>query len=154
MTLLEFQAVLSQIDRLEFIDGQGVSVPSHFHITEVGQLDRFFIDCGGTVRKTSKVNFQMYLDDDVEHRLDVRTLERIINDSITQLALNTSLELQIEYQGTSIESYGLNYAAGAFTLVPLKTDCLAKDKCGIPEKPGKKKVVLGQNTCVPGSGCC
>lgn len=66
-------------------------MPAHFYITEVGQLDRFFIDCGGTVRKSSKVNFQMYNDTDVDHRLAVDKLKGIIDASIQQLGLNTRL---------------------------------------------------------------
>jgi len=154
MTLGDFRTLLDHLEALNFVDATGQGVPAHFHITEVGQLDRFFIDCGGTVRRSSKVNFQMYIDTDVDHRLAVDKLKGIIDASVQQLGLNTSLELQVEYQGTSIESYGLNYSAGQFSLVPKQTDCLAKDKCGIPEKPAKKKVVLGQSACAPGSGCC
>lgn len=154
MTLGDFRTLLDHLEELNFVEATGQQVPAHFHITEVGQLDRFFIDCGSTVRKSSKVNFQMYIDTDVEHRLAVDKLKGIIDASIQQLGLNTSLELQVEYQGKSIESYGLSYAAGAFALVPLQTDCLAKDKCGIPEKPSKKKVALGTSSCAPGSGCC
>lgn len=154
MTLGEFRTLLNHLEDLNFIEASGQQVPAHFHITEVGQLDRFFIDCGGTVRKSSKVNFQMYIDTDVEHRLAVNKLKGIIDASIQQLGLNAALELQVEYQGRSIESYGLNYEGGAFFFVPLQTDCLAKDKCGIPEKPVKKKVEFGQSACAPGSGCC
>jgi len=154
MTLGDFRTLLDHLDELNFVEASGQRVPAHFHITEVGQLDRFFIDCGGTVRKSSKVNFQMYIDTDVDHRLAVDKLKGIVDASTQQLGLNAALELQVEYQGRSIESYGLNYAAGAFFLDPLQTDCLAKDKCGIPEKPEKMKVALGQSACAPGSGCC
>ena len=38
----------------------------------------------------------------------------------------------------------------------IETDCLAKDKCGIPEEKLKTSLSdLGsQNACTPGSGCC
>jgi len=62
MTLADFSIFLNHIDQLSFELSDGTKVPAHFHITEVGQLDRYFLDCGGTVRKTSKVNFQMYVD--------------------------------------------------------------------------------------------
>jgi hypothetical protein len=117
-------------------------------------MDRFFIDCGGTVRKTSKVNFQMYIDVDFDHRLSIEKLAGIVDASINQLGLNPNLELQVEFQGKSIENYGLEYEQGKFVFQALQTDCLAKDKCGIPEKPVKKKVALGQSACAPGSGCC
>ena len=154
MTLGDFRTLLNHLDELTFMETTGFPVPAHFHITEVGQLDRFFIDCGGTVRKTSKVNFQMYVDQDVDHRLSVDKLKGIIDASLQQLGLNPQLELQVEYQGTSIESYGLSYENGVFSFQALHTDCLSKDKCGIPEKPSKKKVALGTSSCAPGSGCC
>lgn len=154
MTLAEFRTFLDHVNSLEFIQVDGTSVAPHFHITEVGQLDRFFIDCGGTVRKTSKVNFQMYIDVDFDHRLSIEKLAGIVDASINQLGLNPNLELQVEFQGKSIENYGLEYEQGKFIFQALQTDCLAKDKCGIPEKPAKAKVALGQSACAPGSGCC
>ena len=151
MTLADFSIFLNHIDQLSFELPDGTKVPAHFHITEVGQLDRYFLDCGGTVRKTSKVNFQMYVATDVEHRLSVEKLSGIIASSMDQLGLNPQLELQLEYQGRSIESYGLSYDQGVFKLRVQQTDCLAKEACGIPESKG---VTPTQPACTPGSGCC
>ena len=151
MTLADFSIFLNHIDQLFFELPDGTKVPAHFHITEVGQLDRYFLDCGGTVRKTSKVNFQMYVATDVEHRLSVEKLRGIIASSMDQLGLNPQLELQVEYQGRSIESYGLSYDQGVFKLRAQQTDCLAKEACGIPEP---KVITPTQPACTPGSGCC
>ena len=64
----------------------------------------------------------------------------------------------MEYQGTTIGKYHLDFNGENFVLLNTQTDCLAKDKCGIPES--KQKVRLsdvsgsGANVCEPGGGCC
>jgi hypothetical protein len=151
MTLKDFKIFLNHMDSIEFILPDGEKVMPHFHITEVGQLDRFFVDCGGTVRKTSKVNFQLYVANDLDHRLESKKLLKIIQDSETKLGINELLEIQVEYQGRSIELYEVAYEFGKFNLLSTLTDCLAKDKCGIPEK---SIVENPKPTCIPGSGCC
>lgn len=40
----------------------------------------------------------------------------------------------------------------AFIATSKQTDCLTKDKCGIPQK--KLQVVQEPSCCTPGSGCC
>lgn len=152
MTLSDFTVFLKHMDRLNFKLSDGSMVAPHFHITEVGQIDRNFIDCGGTVRKTSKVNFQMYVATDVDHRLAPSKLLRIINESVELLGIDPSLEIQVEFQGRSIENYGLVYDQGVFVLDAKQTDCLAKDKCGIPVV--EEAVAEPAGKCAPGSGCC
>ncbi len=151
MTLQEFYNQLDFTASLVFALPEGRLVPAHFHITEVGQIDRFFVDCGGTVRKESAVNLQMYTAQDFDHRLTVPKLKSIIEMSIQQLQLRGDSELRVEYQGATIEVYGLSHNGYQFMLQPLQTDCLAKDKCGIPDNQPKKAV---QTSCTPGSGCC
>ena len=45
MKLSEFKSILNQIETIEFTLPDGSLIPQHFHITEVGQLDKRFIDC-------------------------------------------------------------------------------------------------------------
>jgi hypothetical protein len=71
--------------------------------------------------------------------------------SIQQLQLRGDSELRVEYQGATIEVYGLSHDGYQFILQPLQTDCLAKDKCGITDNQPKKAV---PTSCTPGSGCC
>ena len=126
MTLQEFYNQLDFTASLVFALPEGRLVPAHFHITEVGQIDRFFVDCGGTVRKESAVNLQMYTAQDFDHRLTVPKLKSIIEMSIQQLQLRGDSELRVEYQGATIEVYGLSHNGYQFILQPLQTDCLAK----------------------------
>ena len=151
MTLQDFYSQLDHTQELSFALPNGGLVPTHFHITEVGQLDRLFLDCGGVMRKESVVNLQMYTAEDYDHRLTVPKLVGILASSAQQLQLRGDAELRVEYQGATIEVYGLSHDGQQFILTALQTDCLAKEKCGIPEKKPQQTV---QSACAPGSGCC
>lgn len=157
MTLREIKNHLNQIENLKFILPDGSQVPSHFHVTEVGKITKHFIDCGGTERFQDTINFQLWTADDVDHRLQAKKLNSIIQLSEKQLKLNEDSTIEVEYQGQTIETYGLNFNGSAFQLMPLQTDCLAKDQCGVPESKPKVKLSelqASQACCSPESGCC
>lgn len=157
MTLTEIKNHLKEIESLRFILPNGDAVPSHFHVTEVGKVTRHFIDCGGTERLEEVINFQLWTADDVDHRLQAKKLIDIINLSEKKLNLNPTSKIKIEYQGQTIETYGLSYEDEMFKLIPQQTDCLAKDKCGISEEKPKVKLnelQASQACCSPESGCC
>lgn len=157
MKLSTFKEKLKDLDRISFELPNGKLVPAHFHVTEVGSVNKHFIDCGGTIRNEKRVNFQLWEAGDYDHRLHPEKLISIIELSEKQLGL-TDEEIEVEYQGETIGKYGIDVKDDRFILTSLTTDCLAKDKCGIPEK--KEKVSLSslsnENTgcCSPGSGCC
>ena len=56
MTIQELKNTLTQVEQLVFRMEDGNKIPSHFHITEVGQIEKRFIDCGGTVRHEKKAS--------------------------------------------------------------------------------------------------
>ncbi|WP_224488747.1 DUF6428 family protein [Robertkochia flava] len=156
MKLSEVKAALAQIDALYFELPDGSMVPSHFHVTEIGEVQRRFIDCGGTLRKQTVINFQLFTAEDYDHRLLATKLKDIIAVSEKQLLLDDH-EIEVEYQGSTIEKYGLEFNGKHFMLTPTHTDCLAKEACGIPEKKPKVRLSELQATagaCTPGSGCC
>jgi hypothetical protein len=43
-------------------------IPPHFHVTEIGKVQRDFVDCGGTVRSITSCLLQILVADDVDHR--------------------------------------------------------------------------------------
>mgnify|MGYP003642228923 CR=1 FL=1 len=59
MKISEIKNHLSALDQIAFELPDGSLVPSHFHVTEVGQVSKHFIDCGGTVRIEEVANFQL-----------------------------------------------------------------------------------------------
>lgn len=156
MTLSEIKKHLSQLETISFTLPDGSLVPNHFHVTEVGKVTKHFIDCGGTVREEKKVNFQLWNADDYDHRLHPEKLVKIITLSEDIFNLQ-DLEIEVEYQGEqTIQKFGLEFQNNSFQLTSLVTDCLAKDKCGIPEPKQKLKFsdIQAGDSCAPGSGCC
>jgi hypothetical protein len=157
MTLSEIKEYLKQLEELQFLLPNGDSVPAHFHVTEIGKINKQFIDCGGTVREEHKINFQLWEDGNFDHRLGAKKLLSIIDLSERVLELSDS-EIEVEYQGDTISKYGLEFGGKGFHLTRLQTDCLAKDNCGIPsEKPKIRLSSTGfsdKSACSPQSGCC
>ena len=154
MKLEEFKEKLAGKEQLNFILPDGSFVPAHFHVTEVGTITRNFIDCGGTVRSETKINFQLWKDEDIDHRISSEKLLNIIKVSEEKVGLPNA-EIHVEYQLDTVSKYGLEEDNGNFLLTSTQTDCLAKDKCGIPEKKIKVSMAsLSGQTCEPGSGCC
>ncbi len=157
MTLQEFKNALNSLNELNFKVENGKDVPAHFHITEVGQITKNFIDCGGTVRKEEKISLQLWESVDVWHRLEPKKLLRIIELSEEKIGVENH-EIEVEYQGSTIGKYGLHFENGNFMLINQKTACLAEDACGIPIQKVKKNLSeltkTASNCCDPKSGCC
>ena len=156
MKLSDFKKQLSTITDIKFVLQNGTVVPKHFHVTEVGQVTKNFIDCGGTVRNEKVVNFQLWEANDFDHRLAPQKLNEIIALSEKILGIEDA-EIEVEYQSETIGKYGVEFNGKDFVLTTTQTNCLAQDKCGIP--PEKLKVSLSdlQNTnqscCTPGGKC-
>ncbi len=157
MKLFEVKKVLETVNVVNFILPNGVTVPPHFHVTEVGVITKSFIDCGGTVRNERVVNFQLWEENDFDHRLKPQKLSNIIALSEKTLGIEDA-EVEVEYQSDTIGKYNLEFNGTDFLLTATTTNCLATDKCGIPAE--KLKVNLSSlataeaSWCTPGSGCC
>ena len=157
MKLSEIKAILPTLENVAFQTPDGSFIPEHFHVTEVGSIQKHFIDCGGTIRKEQVVNFQLWNADDFDHRLKPTKLLNIIKLSEEKLGIEDN-EIEVEYQIGTIGKYDLDFNGSHFVLVPKTTACLASDACGITE--GKQKVNLveiggaNENSCKPGGGCC
>ena len=132
MTLNQVKQALEQVNQVVFKLPNGQLIEPHFHVTEVGQVTKKFIDCGGAVRDESVANFQLWSAHDTEHRLAPEKLLNIITISEDKLGLSPDLNVEVEYQEATIASYDLSFDSGQFVLLAKRTDCLAKDKCGIP----------------------
>ncbi len=116
----------------------GHTVPAHFHVTEIGQVKKTFIDCGGTRRETTNCVLQLWTADDLDHRLTSMKLLQILGFS-TGVLDSDDLQVHVEYGadcvGETVGTYLLGTAIVAFDRLDLflqnsKTACLALDKCG------------------------
>ena len=147
MTLHELKDQLKKQSVLAFELPDGSLVPNHFHLTEVGKITKHFIDCGGVIRKEEVVNLQLWEADDYDHRLHPENMLYILE--LSEKAFNLQdLEIEVEYQGNTIQKFGLELKGNNFLLTQKQTACLAQDACGVPE-PEKTT-----NSCAPGTGCC
>jgi Family of unknown function (DUF6428) len=151
MKLSQFKTALQHTQQIIFLSPDGKEIPSHFHITEVGEINKRYIDCGGTMRTETNIGMQLWASTDYDHRLSASKLLQIITIAETKLGIVDG-DIEIEYQADTIGKYELEYSNGKFVLQNTKTDCLAKDNCGIPASVNAIPVL--QNACTPGSGCC
>ena len=139
MKLSQVKTILSTSETVKFELQNGMTVPAHFHVTEVGMITKNFIDCGGTVRNEKVANFQLWNANDTDHRLEPQKLLNIILLSESILGIE-DLEIEVEYQAETIGKYELDFNGKNFVLVNKQTACLALDACGIT--PAKMKVSL------------
>lgn len=151
MKLSDVKVVLENLNRVDFQFEDGSFVAEHFHVTEVGQIDKRYIDCGGVIRFEKKVSFQLWNANDFEHRLKAGKLLSIIELSERKLGIEDG-EIEVEVQGKeTIGKYNLAFNGEHFLLTNTLTACLAEDACGIsPEQ----LPVNATEVCTPGGGCC
>ena len=148
MTLNQLKTQLELQTTLAFELPDGSLVPNHFHITEVGKVTKHFIDCGGVIRKEEVVNLQLWESNDYDHRLHPDKMLQIL--TLSEKAFNLkNLEIEVEYQGNTIQKYGMELKGQNYLLTQKKTACLAEDACGIPEA----KTDATSSSAI-GSGCC
>ncbi len=151
MKLLDVKQALSQLSAVNFKLPDGSYVPQHFHVTEVGLITKHFVDCGGVERKETVVNFQLWEAGDYDHRLAPQKFLHILNISKNVLGDADHLDIEVEYQQSTIGKFGLEFDGKDFSLNEKQTACLAQDACGIPsvKMPDKKTSCCSQK-----EGCC
>ena len=138
---------------LQLVLPGGEAVPRHFHVTEVGGVRKDFIDCGGTKRVASWCLLQAWVATDVEHRIGAEKLFKILEMGASVMP-GDFLPVEFEYEDGVISQYPLAAVEGGEAALVLKlekkhTDCLAKDKCGIPEYDDEQL-----SDCFGPAGCC
>jgi len=155
MKLSEIKKILKNLDRIDFQLPNGTFVSSHFHVTEVGKVTKDFVDCGGKVRNETVINFQLWEQNDYDHRLHPEKLINIISLS-EKMFMFEDLEIEVEYQGEeTIGKYNLDFDGVNFLLTSKVTACLAIDACGISVEKTKIDIPEVQSSgCDPTSGCC
>ena len=155
MKISEIKSILNTLERISFLLPNGEKVAPHFHVTEVGKINKHFIDCGGVIRKEEVANFQLWNANDYDHRLHPEKLLQIIELSEEKLGIG-DLPIEVEYQGITIQKFDLGFNQTDFILIPKQTDCLAPDQCGITVKKPSIKIseIKNNSSCKPESGCC
>jgi Family of unknown function (DUF6428) len=151
MTLHQFRELLLQNPKapLHFALPDGDLVPAHFHVTEIGRIQKDFIDCGGTARSETTCRLQLWVAADTDHRLDATKLAGILKLA-APLFSSDELPVEVEYEGDVVSQYPVADADVTpkgllFQLGTKHTDCLAKEKCGVP--------LVSKDGCAA-PGCC
>jgi hypothetical protein len=112
-----------------------------YHITEVGKLQKDFIDCGGTVRSTTACLLPIWVAQGLDHQLETTKLVSIMRNPEPLLGPD-ELPVEVKYEEAVISHYPIGGieatpAGQLFYLGTKHTACLALEKCG-----------------VDGTGCC
>ena len=157
MKVSELKNHLSKVTELSFRLPDGNNIPAHFHLTEIGKITKDFVDCGVSVHHEKWASLQIWVAQDIDHRLKPSNFLKIIDNSAKILG-NEDLDVEVEYQTDTIGRYGLEFMDNTFILTAKHTDCLAIEICCNPiEKP---KVLMpelvnnNQSCCTPGGSCC
>ena len=161
MKLTELKNLLAQhpSKNVRFVLPTGSKLPPHAHVTEVAQIDKRFIDCGGTLRTDSLCRLQTWFQDDTDHRLSAGTLLKILDKSRSVIA-DDNLEVEIEHEAPFISQFPIQSAEArenslTFTLGVKHTDCLDQDRC-LPPKPKSafQFPALQPLPALPQTACC
>ncbi len=153
MTISEFTDQLSRHPdhELRFVLPDDDLIPAHAHITEVGRIDKTFLDCGSTVRRLSTCNLQAWVADDVDHRLAPGKLALVLGGAESLFA-GDDLEVEIEYEDCNLSQFPVLSATAedgtlTFRLGSKHADCLAKDVC----MPNGASSEAGSSCCAGGN---
>jgi len=126
------------------------TIPQQFHITEVGHVQKDFIDCGGTRRSTSTCVLQAWVAaHDEDHALSAGKLASILKLA-GKILPSDDLEVEVEFEAPYISQFPIESAeaccdAVVFRLTTKHTDCLAKEQCGLED--GKSSCCSSESSC-------
>lgn len=132
----------------------GGAIPVSFHVTEVGRLQKTFLDCGGTLRESTTCQLQIWVGEDYDHRIETGKLAAIL-DKAKSILPDDSVPVEIEYEDRVISQYTLTGHellddAVVLLLAHKHTECLAPELCGLPSL--NRLPAIGAK-CGP-AGCC
>ncbi len=137
----------------------GSAVPLSFHVTEVGRVQKTFLDCGGTLRETLSCQLQVWVGSDFDHRIETGKMAAILKKAQAYLPDET-IPVEVEYEDEvisqyTIEGFDLTDDAVILNLAHKHTQCLAPELCGLPPLPeaGKPRRI-SLNPCCGPQGCC
>ena len=121
----------------------GEPIEPHFHVTEVGRVQKDFVDCGGTVRRLVTCLLQTWVGDDLDHRITAGKLLKAFEHAAPVLG-GEDLPVELEYETCNVVQLrvdSLKYAVdgAVMRLAQKHTDCVAKDLCVSPQKGSSAK---------------
>lgn len=126
---------------LEVIWPDGEPIEPHFHVTEVGRVQKDFVDCGGTLRRSVTCLLQTWVGDDFDHRITAGKLLKALEHAAVVLG-DDDLPVELEYETCNVVQLVLASLTAKTDRLVLQlgskhTDCLARELC-VPSGKGKR----------------
>lgn len=135
-------------------------VAGNYHITEVKHVKIDAVDCGAQSDNWNETIIQLWespSESPTKKHMSAYKALSILKKVGRIKSYDFDAEVKFEYSNTNfhtaqlfVNDYIIQDGHLIFKLAIQKTDCKAKDICGIPETVD----VSVQASCEPGSGCC
>lgn len=160
MQLNQLKSLLSEYSDRHFLIRlpEGDAIPLSFHVTEIGHVQKTFLDCGGTKREIQTCQLQIWVGEDYDHRIETGKMAGILEKGKTVLPDDT-LPVEIEYEDQVISQYTISdheitEEAVILVLAHKHTECLAPELCGLPAITRLPAIDGKGKTSCGTSGCC
>ncbi len=145
---------------LLFEYAQGVFVGANYHITEVKHITVDSVDCGAQTDSWKETIIQLWESPSEIGKTEFMSVLKalgILNKVGKMKTYTLDAEVKFEYSNATFHTAQLFVndfeIRGNNLIIKLaveKTDCKAKELCGVPEETVKAEA----SSCSPGSGCC
>jgi hypothetical protein len=164
MNTQEFFSVLEQHKdkSLLFEYAPNLLVGANYHITEVKHILVDSVDCGAQTDSWRETIVQLWESPNELGKTEYMTAYKAlaILKKVGEMKPYTSdAELKLEYSNSNFNTAQLFVndfeIKGSNLIIKLaieKTDCKAKELCGVPEV--EEAVTSNEASCTPGGGCC
>jgi hypothetical protein len=118
----------------------GEPIEPHVHVTEVGRVQKDFVDCGGTVRRLVTCLLQTWVGEDRDHRITAGRLLKAFEHAAPVLG-DEDLAVELEYETCNVVQLVVASVKQEPDRLVLQlgskhTDCLAKELC-VPSAASK-----------------
>jgi hypothetical protein len=139
----------------------GKLVGANYHITEVKHIHIDAVDCGANTDAWNETVVQLWESPSELGKTDFMSAYKalgILNKVGRMKPYDLDSELKIEYGNSLfhtaqlfVDDFEITGSNLLLKLAITKTDCKAKETCGIPET---SELETASSCCAPGSGCC
>jgi len=134
-------------------------VQANYHITEVKHIKIDSVDCGARTDAWNETIIQLWESPSEIGKTEFMNVDKALNilDRVGNLkAYDLNAEVKFEYSNATfntaqlfVSDFDINNNQLIIKLAIHKTDCKAKDVCGVEEKE-----LVETSCCEPSSGCC
>ncbi|MEM7484226.1 MAG: DUF6428 family protein [Bacteroidota bacterium] len=165
MNTADFLSLLRQHQdkSLLFEYTKGKFVGANYHITEIKNIIVDAVDCGAGTDYWKETIIQLWESPQEKEKQEFMSAYKalgILNKVDRIKPMVRDAEVKFEYSNESfhtaqlfVDDYNMDEHSLVLKLSIQKTDCKAKETCGIVETE-PETIASSQNSCAPGSGCC